>query len=138
MTSPWRCPSKCTEARVSCCGKWRQVVTAVTHAKGKRSLQPGCSFRTGIQALGSHLCVCSLAVSATNHVPRGFSATYLVVDVVSAHGDGVHDKLPAVVVAGGAEGDVVGVVLRAEIVAQLVGGDQIGLLRRRNNNTHTL
>lgn len=69
---------------------------------------------------------------------RGCRRPYLVVDVVSAHGDGVHDKLPAVVVAGSAEGDVVGVVLRAEVVAQLVSGHQIGLLGRCNNNTRIM
>lgn len=88
--------------------------------------------------MGSHFCICCSAVSAADRVPRGFSAAYLVVDVVSAHGDGVHDKLPAVVVAGSAGGDVVGVVLRAEIVAQLVSGHQIGLLGQRNNNTHIM
>lgn len=69
-------------------------------------------------------------------LPRGFLAVYLVVDVVSAHGDGVHDELPAVVVARSAEGDVVGVVLRAKIVAQFVSGHQIGLLWPAGRHAH--
>ncbi|TNN80261.1 hypothetical protein EYF80_009586 [Liparis tanakae] len=39
--------------------------------------------------------------------------------MVAAHSNGVHDKLPPVVVAGRAVGDVVGVVLRSKVMAQL-------------------
>lgn len=68
--------------------------------------------------------------------PGGFLAVYLVVDVVSAHGDGVHDKLPTLVVAGSAQGDSVGVVLCAEIVAQFVSSNQIGLLGVAGQHAH--
>lgn len=71
-------------------------------------------------------------------VPASFLAVYLVVDVISAHGDGVHDKLPAVVVCGSADGDVVGVVLCAKIVAQFVSRHQIGLLRAAGQHTHIM
>lgn len=56
---------------------------------------------------------------------------HLVVDVVSAHGDRVHDVLPTLILSGGAVWDVVGVMLCSEVMAELVGGHQVGFLWRR-------
>lgn len=53
---------------------------------------------------------------------------YLVVDVVSAHSDGVHDKLPSQVVTGSTDRDVVRIMLGTKVVTQLMSGHQIGLL----------
>ena len=56
-------------------------------------------------------------------------AAYLVVDVVSTHSDGVHDKLPPLVLPGGAVQDIVLVVFSPEVMTQLVGGHQVGFLQ---------
>ena len=45
---------------------------------------------------------------------------YLVVDMVSAHSDRVHDELPAVVVAGSAVWDVVRIVFCSKVMAEFV------------------
>lgn len=55
---------------------------------------------------------------------------YLVVVMVAAHSNRVHDKLPPLVVTGSTVGDVVGVVLCSKVMAQLVSGHQVGLLMR--------
>ena len=63
---------------------------------------------------------------------------YLIVDLVPAHSDGVHDELPPMVVRGSAGRQVVGVMLRAKVMPQLVGGDQVRLLGRgAHTQTHT-
>lgn len=59
---------------------------------------------------------------------RRFEEHYLVIVVVPAHSDGVHDKLAPVVVARGAVVHVVRVVLSSKVVAQLMGCHQIGFL----------
>lgn len=58
---------------------------------------------------------------------------YLVVDVISAHSDGVHNKLPSQVITGSTDRDVVRIVLGTKVVAQLMSGHQIGLLEGAHN-----
>ena len=53
---------------------------------------------------------------------------YLVVVVVPANSDRVHDKFAPVVIAWGAVGNVVRVMLCPKVVSQLMGGHQVCLL----------
>lgn len=114
----WLYCSKFSEACVSCCGKqWRE------------------HFLTGTVVTGQKEAI-TLVHLQLHNLLRAFLAVYLVVDVVSAHGNRVHDELPAVVVVRSTEGDVIGVVLRAEVVAQFVSGHQIGLLWATGQHAH--
>lgn len=61
---------------------------------------------------------------------------YLVVDMVSTHGNRVHDELPPVVVTGSTERDVVRIVLCSKVMAQLMSGHQICLLM--GDKTHQI
>lgn len=56
---------------------------------------------------------------------------HLVVDVVSANGDGVHDVLPSLVLSGGAVPDVVWVVFCSKVMAELVSRHQVCFLWRQ-------
>ena len=58
---------------------------------------------------------------------------YLVVGVVSAHSDGVHNKLAPFVITGGAVLDVAWVVLRTKVVPQLMSGHQVCFLQGRKS-----
>lgn len=53
----------------------------------------------------------------------------LVVDVVSAHSDGIHDVFAPLVFPGSTVGDVIRVVLCPKVMAQLVSRHQVCLLR---------
>ncbi len=63
---------------------------------------------------------------------------YLIVDMVSADGNRVHDKLPPLVVTGSAVRDVVGIVLCSEVMAQLMSGHQICLLMGHKHQIYWL
>lgn len=55
---------------------------------------------------------------------------HLVVDVVSAHSDGIHDILPTLVLSGGTL-RFVRVVLCAEVMAEFMGCHQVRFLWKR-------
>lgn len=55
---------------------------------------------------------------------------HLVVDVVTAHSNGVHDVFPSLVFLGGTVWDVVWVMFCSKIVTQFVRCHQVGFLGR--------
>ena len=59
--------------------------------------------------------------------------SYLVVGVVSAHCDGVHDKLAPMIVVRGTGLDIVWIVLRPKVVAQFMGGHQVSFLVKQTH-----
>lgn len=63
---------------------------------------------------------------------RHTEEAHLVVDVVAAHSDGVHDVLPSLVLSRGAVRDVVRVVFRSKVMTELVSRHQVGFLWRRH------
>lgn len=62
---------------------------------------------------------------------RHTEQAHLVVDVVAAHSDGVHDVLPSLVLSRGAVRDVVRVVFRSKVMTELVSRHQVGFLWRQ-------
>lgn len=73
------------------------------------------------------LCRCTVTVSG---------GRYLVVDMVSAHSDRVHDKLPPMVITGSTVRDVVRIVLCSKVMAKLMGRHQICLLFRHKQTRY--
>lgn len=63
---------------------------------------------------------------------------HLVVDVVSAHSDGVHDVFSSLVFSRGAVRQVVGVVLCSEVMTELVSRHQVCFLWRRHTDVLTV
>lgn len=57
-----------------------------------------------------------------------FSQIYLVVDVVSTHSNGVHDKLAPLVIAGSTIRNVVRVMFCSKVMTQLVCSHQVCFL----------
>lgn len=57
-----------------------------------------------------------------------FSQIYLVVDVVSTHSNGVHDKLAPLVITGSTISNVVRVMFCSKVMTQLMCGHQVCFL----------
>ena len=52
--------------------------------------------------------------------------------MVSAHSDGVHDKLAPMVIVWGTGLDIVGIVFGPKVVAEFMGGHQVSFLVNRH------
>lgn len=58
----------------------------------------------------------------------GHVTSHLVVDVITAHSDRIHDKLPALISSRSTAWNVVRIMFRSKVVSQLVGCHQVSFL----------